>query len=113
MTLDDPNLRARKTSETCVNVEWRKKESGGCSVTYQVNYKTANNKVQFTDTVVNKGSSERCCIPSNINITSVELKINSTSTNTASYSTSVLQAPVPTVVPIITSTVQAGLIKGN
>ncbi len=122
--------RAGRPNQTCVEVEWQKMESGACRVTYQVNYKTASGDVQFTDTVVNEGSTGRCGIPSSVNITSVELKMNSTSENTIYFQASVTKAPIPStsMVSIITSTktssamtskvsilytTQAGPVKGN
>ncbi len=81
MTISDPSVVAGKSRQHCVEVEWQKKESGACNVSYQVNYKTVDGVVQFTDTVVNKAKVQRCRIASSVNIIDVELKINSTKSN--------------------------------
>eukprot|EP00794_Sanderia_malayensis_P011135 gene11135-12306_t len=108
----NPNLNAGKPNSSCVEVQWQKKQAGLCSVTYTVSFKVSNGTVRYTNVEINKSGTTKCGIPSNINITQVELTMSSTKRSQA-FTAHVSEYPIPLPTSTVTVTTPKDPITGG
>ena len=96
----DFGLKAGKFGEAkCVEVKWKKVESGACYVKYEVVLKNASGSNEYEEAGYNIGNMKICSFLTFSNVTDVQLIVSfkSTSRNvTAKVSDTPLTTPSPT-----------------
>ena len=86
--------QAGKPSTGCVRVKWNKVASGTCRVKYEVKLKDAAGTVKYTSEGMNIGEKMQCNIPTNVNISQVQLTM-SFKTVTKTFMINVSERPIP------------------
>ena len=73
----DLGIKAGKKKEAgCVEVKWKRPESGVCYVKYEVKFKNEFGSFVYTKVGYNVNEMEKCKIPSNMAITKIQLTVS-------------------------------------
>ena len=83
----------KKKEEGCIEVKWTRLESGACYVKYEVKFKNELGTFAYTEVGYNVNEMDKCKIPSNMNITEIQLTVSFKS-ESKSFTVPVSEGPI-------------------
>ena len=94
----DIGLKAEKVGANCVEVKWNRVQAGACYIKHEVVFRNASRSVISSETGYNILEMMNCNLPSNRNITYIDLTV-SFKTTSKNFTTEVTETPISTPVP--------------
>ena len=84
----------KKKEEGCVEVKWKRLESGACYVKYEVKFQNASGSFVYSEVGYNVNEMIKCNMSTGLNITKVQMTVSFKNAS-RNFTVSVLAGPIP------------------